>query len=1056
VTLHLDLPITVQVAEPDAPDAPREAAAAVEAAVTRAGAVAVRELLAPRGRRRTVRVHEPTVVLPASLRGPRGDALADAVRAAVWRGVTQAGLTTWTDADPGSDVTDRWVAEAVDPTRVRGGTYRIPYYDEDVTEISFDDDELVAEIVGDEPVPLTRALAAAWRHHVNRRGGAPWEPGRPDYPGYYCRVQGASGSPWTLVIITNVRGEIAADGSIASVEQLDWESQQPYNAKPEPGPGSTVRIVPQPLELGYDYELRLAPGDPREIATQVISRSATRSPELQWLVDVPALQTVLVDQILGENGAAFEVLGGPEPLTLFGPPDTRQPIRFATSVAVGLPTTEEGGGGTGGELEGPGAREGGGTGDPGSGDGGEGGGGGPLGDPNATGTGTSRTWPVWGTGEKFVCAPFKGEPRLGELAVGADALRPRLERLAALLEVEMCDYPGNFLLHLADAISTRARGVGMRSTQIASTSAVTLRADGRGSMGFLDLDPMRAPEVAYYQRLAGAVSEVHSLGQLLFQVWELTDNRPLVRRDSEPDSPPDWIHVAYRFHLELYDRLTDCCTFVFGETCRSLFLHQLRASRASIEERQGPRFEDGLTRFRQSMDILGASVVRMSTLLLAITHSRAVYTEGSVVDVLSTPEVITDGEGGSYEMPAPSTWIRPTLMDTIRGARVERRGGERVIVDGGNTWTERDLQAAVGIRRGALNQVDPIFNQLDDLDSVFHRTGTEAGARQFLTDLLARMHSRNSEMITESSESDDGMWFALEATQWYEAEGGRDANGLRYRLIGLHRMADDVLGPQARHVKAYVDGVNQALDQKAGWDAWFAVAGSIGIVALAIACAPLGATAAAVIVAGASIALAVHDWNEADRMRAQHLSLEDPEALRAFSDVQAAELTAMLSAAFAIFDVIAIGKVAAEMAQGVVRAMRVAAETGEAATRAAARAARERIARETAEALVEAGVRQALQAAVMAAAMQVLLPHVIGPVLVDHLRGEALRHGGRAEVEAALSALPPSWGTGAAAVPAALAPPDPNAPDGGLPPGGPPDGGAPDGGVPDPLDGGAP
>jgi hypothetical protein len=1055
VTLHLDIPVTVRVAEPGAPDAAGEAALAVEAAVSRAGAVVVREVLAPRGRRRTVRVHEPTVTLPPELQGPRGEALADAIRMAVARGVEQSGLTTWTEAAPLPDVAGRLVAETVDRSRVRGGAYRIPYFDDEITEITFDDTELVAEIVGDEPVPLARALSAAWRHHVNRRGGPPWEPGRPDHPGFYCRIQSASAAPWTLVIVTAVRGEIAPDGSIASVEQLDWETQHPFNAKPEPGPDGTVRIVAQPLELGYDYELRLAPGNPREVATQVIERSASRSPDLQWLVDVPALQTVLVDQILGEGGAAFEVLGGPEPLTLFGPPDTRQPIRFATSAAVGLPSTEEGGGGMGGDLEGPGAREGD-DGDMGGGDGGEGGGGGPLGDPGDTGTGTTRTWPAWGTGERFVCSPFKGEPRLGDLAEGADALRPRIERLAALLEVEVCDYPGNFLLHLANVISTRARGVGMRSTTIAGTSAVTLRADGRGSMGFLDLDPMKAPEVAYFQRLAGAVSEVHALGQLLFQVWELSENRPLVRRDSEPDSPPDWIHVAYRFHLELYDRLTDCCTFLFGETCRSLFLHQLRASRASIEERRGPRFEDGLTRFRQSMDILGASVVRVSTLLLAIRHSGDVHRVGSVVDVLSTPELMSDGEGGHIELPAPSTWIRSSLMETVRDARVERRAGERVVVDGTTTWTERDLQAAVGIRRGALNQVDPIFNQLDDLDSVFHRTGTEASARQYLTDLLGRMHARNSEMIEESSEADDGMWFALEATQWYETEGGRDANGLRYRLIGLHRMADDVLGPQARHVRAYADGVNQAMDQKAGWDKWFAVAGSIGIVALAIACAPLGATAAAVIVAGASIGLAARDWSEADRMRDQHLSLEDPEALRAFSDVQAAELTAMLSAAFAIFDVIAIGRVATEMAQGMVRAMRVAAAEGaEAAARATARAARERIARETAEVLIEAGVRQALQAAVMAGAMQVLLPHLIGPILVEHLRAEALRHGGRAEVEAALSALPASWGAGgASADPAALVAPDPNAPDapgGGLPPGG-----LPPGGSPDPLDGGAP
>jgi hypothetical protein len=46
-------------------------------------------------------------------------------------------------------------------------------------------------------------------------------------------------------------------------------------------------------------------------------------------------------------------------------------------------------------------------------------------------------------------------------------------------------------------------------------------------------------------------------------------------------------------------------------------------------------------------------------------------------------------------------------------------------------------------------------------------------------------------MIEESSDPDDGAWFALKASQYVEREGGTDWRGLRFELHGIHALADE-------------------------------------------------------------------------------------------------------------------------------------------------------------------------------------------------------------------------------------------------------------------------
>jgi hypothetical protein len=345
-----------------------------------------------------------------------------------------------------------------------------------------------------------------------------------------------------------------------------------------------------------------------------------------------------------------------------------------------------------------------------------------------------------------------------------------------------------------------------------------------------------------------------------------------------------------------------------------------------------------------------------------------------------------------------------TLLDN---ARVERHGGTYTVVRGDRTWTEEELALAVGMRRNFLNQIDPIFLHIENLDFVFHSTrGRPDKADDYLRQLLDKVLSCNQQMLDKASDADDGATFAVEATQYRAVEGGHDQRGLAYVLTGIHKMADAQLAPSCGQLGVYNEGVNRVIGEKAGWDSFLRVFSVVGIVALALVCAPLGATVATLVTAGAGLALAYRDIAEADRLETLWHSVEDPVAMLEWNEVEMARLTAAISAAFAIFDVVPVAKLGKVVAKELVGGLRTAAREGmEAGVRGVATAARERLAREAAEVVAANALKEAVTAASIAVAMDALLPHIMMPVLVPWLRAQALEHGSQAAVDAALGDL---------------------------------------------------
>ncbi|GAA4878624.1 hypothetical protein [Actinomycetospora straminea] len=629
--------------------------------------------------------------------------------------------------------------------------------------------------------------------------------------------------------------------------------------------------------------------------------------------------------------------------------------------------------------------------------------GGPLG---TTASDVDRVWPIASlTGDVLACTPFLGEPAAADL-VDDGGLLDRMGRLAAALEVPECGYLGRFAINAAEVVAARARAVGVAAAQASTTNDVTIRHDGRGNNGFLDVRPGASPEFEYLRLLGGLAAQVHDFGSAVADIYLLPANRHLVRVN-EGGSPnvSGWI---LRFLSEFPDAVQAGYMHLYAETCRVLLLQQLRTSRAGILGRCA-RLDETATAFAQTLDILGESLVQLSTLRAALRHSAEVHVVGTVRQVLSVPETVPDPEGASVALPPPIDDVPARILAVVGDATVQRRGDERVVLHRGRTWTLAELDAAVGVRRQLINQVDPLFLQVENLEWQYAAMQRDPAApRRFLEQLLGRMAEANKSMLDEASDPDDGAFFALEASQYVQREGGRDWRGLRYDLQGVHALADEQLRPAIGHDVLYVAGINDAIGRKAAFDQFLAVFATGGIILLGLLCAPLGAVVVAAVTGIAGLALTAHDVLEARRQSTLYRALEDPELFLRWQEVQLAQLMAGLGVAFSVFDVVGVGRAAHVLVDAARYGLRVAerASVGLAA-RSLARSARREIVRNMTREVLENAVRQAVTEAAITAALDRLLPAVITPVLVPWLREVAREHGTLGEVDAALGELVP-------------------------------------------------
>lgn len=599
-------------------------------------------------------------------------------------------------------------------------------------------------------------------------------------------------------------------------------------------------------------------------------------------------------------------------------------------------------------------------------------------------------------GEDVVCAAYEGEPALTALVSRQDALAQNMRRIARLLDVDECAHPGMFTLNCARAVAVRARGVGLASVRSPVTTQVAVRADGGGNNGFVDVRPGQAPEVKQLRILARAVALLRRLADDIVAAYQLAENAPLIR--PHPGTPgPQAAAWALRFLTDVHGVLSESCMHLYAETCRVLLLQQLRSSGAAIAQRRGPNAEETLEHFARVLDILCGSAVKLLVLRRAVRHAERIGAIGTVREVLSRRQTRYHAGDREYDYakPAPIGEVNPQTLSELVDARIERRGTGYAAVEGGRVWTPEDLERGILSRRTLVNQVDPLYFQVEDIERVFASAQGDPGfLRRHLTELLGTLAAANEEMTRKATEAHSGAFFALEASQFVARTGGKDARGLSFALSGIHAMSDDELRPYAGDVPEYGEGVNLAIDRKGGFDAVKQVFATAGITVLALLCAPLGATLAGAVTSAVSLGLAVHENLGAQEKVGLYRALEDPDALQRWQDVELAELMALIGLAFSVFDVGSVAGGAKAIARGATEALQLGRQAGaRGAVRAVTGGARRTIVADTTEQMLRHALREAVTALAVTQVMDVLAARVLGPVVTDWARDQGLLHG---------------------------------------------------------------
>lgn len=602
-------------------------------------------------------------------------------------------------------------------------------------------------------------------------------------------------------------------------------------------------------------------------------------------------------------------------------------------------------------------------------------GGGPLGEQ---GTESGSVWPTFDGAEQMVCEPFEGEKALNELPLAVqERLRPLMEDLSRVLEADACKYAGNTAVALAHMIGARARGVGLAARSNPGRTTVTLHPDGGGNNGFVNIEQEDTPALGYLRALAGYLSDALLLGRAVASSYsDLGD-------DGAVDYYQGW---STDFLIALGDALVNSAALLFAETCRVIILQQLATTKDILHQRRHAGLDETVSHFESALGILGERIVSAELLQRAMRRSRQLGVTGSAREILEQPSPIRNYHSYSRASYQPSI-LPPTtdehLLALIDDAEITGDGYQREAVWLDRRWDHNQLNEFKQMRRAFLNRIDPLFLQIEDVSS-WYGDLHDGGVRTRLKRLLDTLIEANRETTSEAKAADDGHWFSVETSQYIEAQGGSSVFGTHYELRGIHGLAHAELH---LHVGLadyqFRRGVDRAISRKAGLDALKTALGIGFIIVLGVICAPLGAVAAGAAVATASVGLAAVDLYLASEREELYRSLENPELILSWQEVQLEWTMAMVGAAFSVFDVIPIvrgGTAAAKLAlrRGAMGAVRESIEE-----------AMERVAL----GVMDHAIRQAMSQVVLQGVMMEVLPVLLRPVITPYMQSVAAEHG---------------------------------------------------------------
>ncbi len=564
----------------------------------------------------------------------------------------------------------------------------------------------------------------------------------------------------------------------------------------------------------------------------------------------------------------------------------------------------------------------------------------------------------WGDASTDVCEPFIDEPSLETLGEAAANLRAAVLEIAAALDIEPCMYGGHFALHAAAAINLRASTVAEFSAGLANTavhhgslgdwSAIAgrflepLQENVQGNLGTVHFRPVASPALQYMRHVARVVP---LLARFSLDLYRLYERYPGAISGAYHGNAGGWsFHFLYRFNTTMVQSVG----LLFGQTCRVLFLQLLWSSRDAIVAHQNNQ-QAYVETFRQVI----VPQLQHVDALMALKNRLAMQ-----IDAEEHP---FDFDGNYQAPPEPA----PEMV-------ADERGWTNGIRDGnGHVWNVERLESAISLRRGVVEDIDPIVKQFTDLPEVMTRIGPDgSGTAEVIRDTLASMLDHNAEQIQETLDS----WlYAFKVGKISKGLPNERTGGIEYDLQGIHLQAHQQIAEFFENA-FYADGVNALFSGIEAWASFTSFLEFTGIVLLAVVCPPLGTAA--------GIAAAAYHLHEAKKRESLWFALLDPDQLISFAEVEAEVFAAKLGLALAFIpDAVTI-------VRGGLVGVRVAAEEGVlAGTRAGLRAIPAILRDEAMQAMQQALEKGLLQTFVTECAkaelINALLQRALAPAIDD-------------------------------------------------------------------------
>jgi hypothetical protein len=659
--------------------------------------------------------------------------------------------------------------------------------------------------------------------------------------------------------------------------------------------------------------------------------------------------------------------------------------------------------------------------------------------PGEAGAEDGALFPVVPGGDRIFCAPYLEEPRLSELGEDGAWLGALIERIAAKLAIEPCEYAGGFALMAAAAFAGRASDIGEFSVGATDAFLEPPPSEGTGNVGSVEFRPAPSPAIAYMRHLAGIAPELRRLVEGTADTYRKPEHRGKIGSFEDPIS---WV---WRFFSEMNGAMGSAAGVMFGMTCRVLLLQLLRSSAKQLEGRLSqidayadlfeqallPRLRkvDELIELRDQLRDAGTTPPSApSTEALpggVILPGEQVPTGVSAagpgdagVPVAGTPDPIATGEidepttseeargawqqsrseltdalagpdagtpGATTTTPPPDTPARGTVVWTDpRGPRIH---------DGtGRAWSMLELEAGITTRRGWIESLDPLVKQLVDLDEVLQRfDDPERGVHVELEALLTEMLENNRE---QTSEVEDSWMYAFRASRINESVQRADVPYTSYQLGGIHLQAHMAIADAFEGDGYYALGINWLFAVELGRRGILNFFEFTGTLLLAIACPPLGAAV--------GIALAAYHLEEAEEKEQLYESLIDPELVITRAEVEQELFVARLGFALSVIpEAGTILRGATKLGGAVVRSgVRVG-------PRRAGRALGAYLAEETVKSLQHGLVRAFLREIVTDQAVEAVAQRVLEPIVSQIERETTITGpvGGEAGAERVLERL---------------------------------------------------